>query len=199
MKVQRNSPCPCGSGKKFKKCCASGAAQDNVEVIEKIISKSSSTRECGDCAACCQGWLTTNALGHDIYLDHPCPHSNANGCNIHNKRPHNPCRIFFCAWAEAGSGLPEWMQPSQSGVIVLNNRMNWNKMPVDILVSAGKDPDKKLILWFQKYCTSKNKAFVYQQQEQWYGFGPRQFQLDLAEKVSRGEALWDGSLIDHKV
>lgn len=68
-------------------------------------------------------------------------------------------------------------------------------MPVDILVSAGRDPDTKLIQWFQQYSVSQNKAFVYQQNGQWFGYGPQQFQLDLAAKVSRGEALWDGSLI----
>ncbi|MCI5125147.1 MAG: hypothetical protein D3925_11900 [Candidatus Electrothrix sp. AR5] len=26
MKVKRNQPCPCGSGKKFKKCCLSSEA-----------------------------------------------------------------------------------------------------------------------------------------------------------------------------
>lgn len=193
MKIQRNALCLCGSGKKYKKCCGSGVARENPASNET--GKSVLPRDCGDCAACCEGWLTTNALGHDIYLEHPCPHSSGHGCTIHEKRPNDPCRIFFCAWAAAGSELPQWMQPSQSGVIILNNRMNWNKMPVDILVSAGRDPDTKLIQWYQQYCVSQNKAFVYQQNGQWFGFGPQQFQLDLAEKVSRGEALWDGSLI----
>lgn len=26
MKIKRNQPCPCGSGKKFKKCCLSFGA-----------------------------------------------------------------------------------------------------------------------------------------------------------------------------
>ena len=29
-KVGRNDPCPCGSGRKFKKCCLQGAGQDSV-------------------------------------------------------------------------------------------------------------------------------------------------------------------------
>lgn len=31
MKPQRNDPCPCGSGRKFKKCCGSGAALPGVD------------------------------------------------------------------------------------------------------------------------------------------------------------------------
>ena len=33
LKVQRNSPCPCGSGKKFKKCCGSSLAPARPDVI----------------------------------------------------------------------------------------------------------------------------------------------------------------------
>jgi preprotein translocase subunit SecA len=28
QKVGRNDPCPCGSGKKYKKCCGAGTADD---------------------------------------------------------------------------------------------------------------------------------------------------------------------------
>jgi len=34
-KVQRNDPCPCGSGKKFKHCGCGGDFEDSVEVVEK--------------------------------------------------------------------------------------------------------------------------------------------------------------------
>lgn len=30
-KIGRNDPCPCGSGKKYKKCCESAAAQQSAE------------------------------------------------------------------------------------------------------------------------------------------------------------------------
>ncbi len=208
MKTQRNAPCPCGSGKKYKKCCAQlGSTAGNKETVGASIDRSiyklnkiknkisTASRACGDCAACCQGWLTTNALGHDIYLNHPCPHSNGHGCTIHTERPEDPCKLFFCAWATVDSDLPHWMQPNQSGVIVLSNRMHWQKMPVDILVSTENDPNEKLIHWFQERCHQQGIMFVYQKNEQWFGYGPEQFQLDMAEKISRGEALWDGSLI----
>ncbi|MDD4076915.1 MAG: SEC-C metal-binding domain-containing protein [Bacilli bacterium] len=35
-KIERNSPCPCGSGLKYKKCCLN---KDNVEVIANNIIK----------------------------------------------------------------------------------------------------------------------------------------------------------------
>jgi hypothetical protein len=30
-KISRNSPCPCGSGKKYKRCCGAGIAQDSMK------------------------------------------------------------------------------------------------------------------------------------------------------------------------
>jgi hypothetical protein len=30
-KLGRNDPCPCGSGKRFKRCCLAGGAFDGVE------------------------------------------------------------------------------------------------------------------------------------------------------------------------
>lgn len=87
------------------------------------------------------------------------------------------------------------MQPNLCGVIVLIDRMSWEKMPVDILVSAKNDPDGKLIQWFQNRCQQQGRGFIYQQKNQWFGYGPQQFQLDLSEKINRGEALWDGSLL----
>ena len=37
-KVGRNDPCPCGSGKKYKKCCASKKAEDAINQIRMALS-----------------------------------------------------------------------------------------------------------------------------------------------------------------
>ena len=39
-KTQRNEPCPCGSGKKYKKCCMNQAALVNEEFSEHIAGQS---------------------------------------------------------------------------------------------------------------------------------------------------------------
>jgi hypothetical protein len=36
-RVGRNDPCPCGSGKKYKKCCASGEAQIEREIATQLL------------------------------------------------------------------------------------------------------------------------------------------------------------------
>ncbi|QJR80932.1 SecC motif-containing protein [Alteromonas pelagimontana] len=36
MKPGRNDPCPCGSGKKYKRCCISTAAKQHAEVFDEV-------------------------------------------------------------------------------------------------------------------------------------------------------------------
>lgn len=205
MKPGRNDPCSCGSGLKYKKCCgaaegvgagrlraqggkeAAAPAMVNASEINKVQGV---PRSCGECSACCEGWLRTKVLGHEIGLGHPCPFSSGHNCTIHTTRPHDPCRVFFCGWAEAGSDLPEWMQPNQSGVIMLTGRSNWRGRPMDVMVSAGRDPDEKMLSWLQERSIKTLRPFVYQREELWYGFGPPAFQSEIAAKAARGEPLW---------
>ena len=41
MKPQRNQPCPCGSGKKFKRCCGNAAALSAAYQMEMFRQKES--------------------------------------------------------------------------------------------------------------------------------------------------------------
>lgn len=36
MKIGRNDPCPCGSGKKYKHCCFNAAKQQSVEINDEL-------------------------------------------------------------------------------------------------------------------------------------------------------------------
>jgi hypothetical protein len=36
MKIGRNDPCPCGSGKKYKRCCLKGASKQHAEALDDI-------------------------------------------------------------------------------------------------------------------------------------------------------------------
>ncbi len=198
VKVGRNEPCPCGSGKKYKKCCGAEAAASAVAPIPQGYSinpapkpkSRHNPRPCGECSLCCDGWVKTHVLGHDIDFGKPCPFSSGHNCTIHEKRPDDPCRAFFCGWAEPESDLPDWLQPSQSGVIMLSGRANWAGRPVDVLVSAGKDPDEKVLEWFHEYSVNNMRPFIYQRDEQWYGFGPEAFQKIVSKRVMRGELLF---------
>jgi hypothetical protein len=199
MKKQgRNDPCPCGSGRKYKKCHGASAPEGSGATAAALYSirpaprslPSGTPRPCGDCSKCCDGWVKTRVLGHDIDLGHPCPFSSGHHCTIHPDRPDDPCRIFFCGWAEAGSALPEWMRPEECGVIVLAGRSSWAGHPVDVLVSAGCDPDERMLTWFREYSTRNMRPFLYQQNEQWFGYGPQAFQHEVAARAARNEPLF---------
>lgn len=200
-KPGRNELCPCGSGKKYKKC--HGAATNNMTaavssatsyLLRPLSSRRPSSeqlpRPCGDCSLCCDGWVKTQVLGHDIDLDKPCPFSSGQHCTMHDTRPDDPCRVFFCGWAEPESELPDWMKPDQSGVIVLSGRVSWAGRPVDVLVSAGKDPDKKLLDWYHEYSTKNLRPFIYESQQQWFAFGPKEFQQVVSQRLANGELLF---------
>lgn len=193
MKTGRNALCACGSKKKYKKCCGHVAGPERPHV-KSMAAVSSVQRQCGDCAACCLGWVTTRVLDQDIHLGKPCRFTDGHGCTIHQQRPAEPCKNFFCGWVEKGSALPEWMQPNRCHVIVITGRISWHGRPVDILVSAGEDPDEKLLTWYRQYSITNLRPFVYQVNTRWYAFGPHAFQLEMAAKVARGVSLWDGDL-----
>lgn len=82
------------------------------------------------------------------------------------------------------------MQPSKSGVIMLTGRSSWQGRLVDVVVSAGRDPEGEVMRWLQDYSVKNIRPFLFQQKELWYGFGPVAFQAEVAAKAARGEALW---------
>lgn len=150
----------------------------------------SQPRPCGDCSLCCEGWLKTRVMNIQIDVGKPCPHCSGHHCTIHADRPRDPCRIFFCGWAVPDSPLPDWLHPSECGVIVLTDRSSWRGKPVDVLVSAGKDPDERLLQWYRHYSINNLRPFIYQNEGMWFGFGPMEFQREIAAKARRGEQLW---------
>ncbi|PCH59528.1 MAG: hypothetical protein COC05_06765 [Gammaproteobacteria bacterium] len=197
-KTGRNDPCPCGSGKKYKKCHGATVVESAVALTQQVYSLSpiprpkspQAPRPCGECSLCCDGWVKTHVLGHDIDFGKPCPFSSGQNCTIHEKRPDDPCRAFFCGWAEPESDLPDWLQPHQSGVIMLSGRATWSGRPVDVLVSAGQDPDEKVLGWFHEYSMKHMRPFIYQRDEQWYAFGPKAFQRVVSDRVAKGQDLF---------
>ena len=79
-------------------------------------------RECGDCQACCEGWLTATILDQELGPGTGCRHRCAQGCGIYASRPDNPCRVFRCGWLRGDANLPADLRPDLSGVIVISDR-----------------------------------------------------------------------------
>ncbi len=188
MKPQRNDPCPCGSGKKFKRCCGATPAKSTNKPPISVSPIKISTRHCGSCTACCDGWLKGNILGHEIYTGKHCQYSTGHRCSIYERRPQYPCRKFTCGWLEANSPLPEEFRPDKIGVIFVI--AEWRGTPIYALAPAGHDPTPQALDWVNQFSIRNHRPFLYQSGGEWYAVGPPEFQEEILARVARGENLW---------
>ncbi len=76
-----------------------------------------SPRECGDCSACCQGWLRLRVGDATITPGHPCPRIRNSRCSAYDERPAT-CADFNCAWLINDLDYPDWMRPNNANVIL---------------------------------------------------------------------------------
>ena len=177
MPVGRNDPCPCGSGKKHKKCCGA------VIAIAPALS-----RKCGECTACCDGWVVGVIEGHEMKPGQPCHFRGDGGCTIYARRPQYPCREFVCGWLQPGSPFPDDFRPDRLGVMVI--QMRWRGRDAYLLRSAGRDPDEQLLDWMRAFSIRSQRPFFYEIQGERFGFGSPEFQAEMSMKIARGEKLW---------
>jgi SEC-C motif-containing protein len=177
MPTGRNDPCPCGSGKKYKKC--HGATIEIAPV---------GVRACGECTACCDGWVAGVIEGHEMKPGTPCFFRGEGCCTIYERRPQHPCRNFVCGWLQTGSPFPDDWRPDQLGVMVIT--MKWRGREAYVLRSTSRDPDEKLLEWMREFSLRTGRPFFYEIAGERFGFGPAEFQREMSEKVARGEPLW---------
>ncbi len=187
MPIGRNDPCPCGSGKKYKKCCGAVVPLKQVST-HAAAAHTAGTRECGACTACCDGWVKGTIFGHEMYPGRPCHFRGAGCCTIYERRPSDPCRNFICGWLQTQSPFPEEFKPDRLGVLIIP--VQWREKTAYILRSAGRDPDEALLAWMREFSLRTDRPFFYEQAGERFGFGPREFQVEMLAKIERGERLW---------
>ncbi len=95
-------------------------------------------RECGDCTACCEGWVTGDIEGQRMSPGVPCQHCTQTGCAIYERRPVEPCREFVCAWLMQPSPLPDDMRPDKCGAIV-KWKQKWKKWWIMHVLPTGEE------------------------------------------------------------
>ena len=186
----RNDPCVCGSGRKWKLCC--GALRVRVTESDTpppdAAAQPHAPRSCGPCTRCCDGWLEGEVRGHRMYPGQRCHFVADAGCTIYADRPPSPCRSFVCGWMQPASELPDEWRPDRIGVIVVVT--HWRGAPAKILVSAGNDPGEAVLDWLRAQAQATRTPFFYEQRGERYGYGPPEFQREMAQRVARGEKLW---------
>jgi len=117
-------------------------------------------RQCLPCTTCCKGWLYAEVNEHILKPGHPCPHSLKQGCGIYESRPKNPCRTYLCSWVVAGSPLPDWMRPDQSGAIVLLS-LPWEGELVISAIPVGAEIPPKTLDWLQAYARKHQRPLIF--------------------------------------
>jgi hypothetical protein len=147
-------------------------------------------RQCGTCTACCDGWLRITVQGHAVHPGKPCPFSSGHNCTIYETRPQDPCRAFICGWLAHNSPLPDWMRPDRAGLILLPANFTWRGLPVDVAVPVGERPKQKALDWLKAFATAKGRPLLYRIGEDWYAFGPPDFQTEMRDRIGRGEQPW---------
>ena len=155
-----------------------------------MTTASEPTRRCDACTACCDGWLKITVYGHAVYPGKPCPFSSGHHCTIYETRPQDPCRAFVCGWLAPSSPLPEWMRPDRAGVILLAASFTWRGLAVDVAVPVGDGPKPEALDWLTSFATAKGRPLLYRIGEEWFAFGPPDFQTEMRERIGRGEQPW---------
>lgn len=110
-------------------------------------------RTCGDCTACCDGWLTGNIYGHTMYPGKKCHYVCETGCSIYEDRPKDPCKTFECLWLK-NKKVPMWMKPSSVGVILSEQQISGESYIM--ATEAGKRMDPAVLSWLFNMCIAGN-------------------------------------------
>lgn len=136
--------------------------------------KLTSKRKCGECTACCQGWLTSIVHGHPMSPGIKC-HFLGNGCSIYKDRPQDPCKAFKCQWlADEDFMIPEWMKPSLSNVIITTK--SWGEdRGYWLVVECGKKMESDVLHWILTHCEQHRIPLEYQVNGQMFRRGPKEF------------------------
>jgi hypothetical protein len=139
-------------------------------------------RECGECTACCEGWLAGTIYGREMKAGKKCHFLGTNRCSIYPDRPQSPCKNFNCAWVQdEKSVFPEWLKPSLSKVI-----MTWEKWGNDFpylkVVECGQKMDSAVLSWLVQYSLNESMPVLYQIEKSRYVLGPPDFYDEMSKK-----------------
>jgi hypothetical protein len=147
-------------------------------------------RSCEGCVACCDGSLRIKVFEHDVYPGKPCPFCADRGCAIYDRRPRDPCQQFICGWLARRSPLPDWMRPDRAGFVLLPAKLQWRGLRVDVAVPTGAGLRERALIWLKDFSRREQRPLLYQVGEDWYAFGPPEFQHEIKARIDRGETLW---------
>ena len=117
------------------------------------------SKECGTCTKCCEGWLKAKIIGHDMYPGKPCFFVEiGKGCTIYEDRPKDPCKDFLCEWMKIES-MPDEFKPENTGVIMHRQENNGN--PYLSITESPFSPSAKYLSWALVYAKNTDQNIVW--------------------------------------
>lgn len=146
-----------------------------MKEVALVPAKSSETvrRVCGECQACCSGWLTAEILGHKMGGGVPCKFLGPEGCGIYESRP-ELCRSFICGWLKPGSPFPEDWRPDKIGFIIREGL--WEGKTCWLLQYAGKEPTEEVMEAMRQHTIATGEPHIIKKQYSWLCYGKPEFQ-----------------------
>lgn len=137
------------------------------------MAKREKEKNCGDCTACCDGWVNITVAGVDVYPGSPCVNSigGAGGCRIYADRPQ--ARIEFeCAWLQSTADLPDWLRPDDSKVLLKN--LDWfEDTTVLFTLPVGRKVPPRTLNYLKEFSDRYQMPLVYAERvKEKRGFGP---------------------------
>lgn len=138
----------------------------------KTITIKSAKKECGECKACCEGWLNGEVYGKRFSAGTPCHFMSTTGCSIYKDRPQDPCKSYNCEWL-TNEEFPLWMQPNVSNVIVSKKKING--IEYYSAITTGKEMSAAALNWLFTWAVPKQFNLVYKIQGGVYKVGSPEF------------------------
>ena len=129
-------------------------------------------RACGECKACCNGWLTAEIHGQQMGGGVPCRFLRPDGCGIYEQRP-ELCRDFVCGWLKPGSPFPEHWRPDRVGVIIREGL--WQGQRCWLLQFAGKDPSEEMLEVMRRHTIATGEPHIVKKRSSWLCYGAPEF------------------------
>ena len=132
------------------------------EKIQLPVIGKNENRSCDACTSCCEGWLSANIKGHEMYPGRPCFYLAENKCTDYEDRPAT-CKSYNCAWKLEPDVFPEWMRPDLSGVIIsrIVLPMKLDLVHYEVAEAKGK-LDVKTLNWLIQWALDRGHNLFYQ-------------------------------------
>jgi hypothetical protein len=137
-----------------------------------------SARTCGDCTACCDGWLEGDIYGAKMGNGTPCRFIRPEGCSIYGSRP-DLCKTYMCGWIFPDSPFPENWRPDKIGIII--NAHEWEKKTVWFLIPAGNKPSEQVLEWMRAHTKATGEPHVIRTERSDLCYGKPAFQRYMLE------------------